>query len=357
MNLSNTFMLLIAGAMLLQGCGNDKKETDRETGVPVRTSQVVASPVPNTYQYSGTVSSLKKSTLSTRIMGQIDKVYVSEGNKVKKGQLLLSIRSNDIMAKKSQVEANIVEVSAGLKNAEADYNRISALYETKSATKKELDDITTHLDMMQARLNAAQKARAEVEEMMTYANIRAPYTGVVTNLFVDAGDMANPGMPLIAVEGPGTFEVITRIPESEIDLIATNDTVYVNVKNVEQLIQGVVSAVSTSSRLSGAQFETKILLMPNARQLKELRSGMFAQVTLSKGDTKKIMVPKALIVHRGQLTGIWTVSESNTALLRWVRLGKSIDQRIEILSGLSVGDRLILNSEVRLHDGMRLELK
>lgn len=357
MNLSKTFMLLMAGGILLQGCGNDKKEADKKTGVPVNMIQVTASSVPNTYQYSGTVSSLKKSTLSTRIMGQIDKVYVHEGNKVEKGQLLLSIRSNDIMAKKSQVEANIVEVSAGLKNAEADYNRMTALYETKSATKKELDDVTTHLNMMKARLNAANKGKAEVEEMMTYADIRAPYKGVVTNLFVDAGDMANPGMPLLAVEGPGTFEVVTRIPESEIDLITKNDTVYVDVKSCENKIKGLVTGVSTSSRLSGSQFETKVLLMPDEQQLQELRSGMFAQVEISKGEEKKIMVPQHIIVNRGQLTGVWTVSESNTALLRWVRLGKSTSNQVEVLSGLSEGDQLILKSNARLHDGMLLEIK
>ncbi len=356
MNLSKTFMLLMAGGILLQGCGNDKKEADKKSGVPVSILQVTASSVPNTYQYSGTVSSLKKSTLSTRIMGQIDKVYVHEGNKVEKGQLLLSIRSNDIMAKKSQVESNIVEVSAGLKNAEADYNRMTALYETKSATKKELDDVTTHLNMMKARLNAANKGKAEVEEMMTYADIRAPYNGVVTNLFVDAGDMANPGMPLLAVEGPGTFEVVTRIPESEIDLITRNDTVYVDVKSCERKVKGVVTGVSTSSRLSGSQFETKVLLMPDEQQLQELRSGMFAQVEMSKGEEKKIMVSQDIIVNRGQLTGVWTVSESNTALLRWVRLGKSTGNNTEVLSGLSEGDRLIVKSNERLYDGMLLEI-
>jgi len=213
------------------------------------------------------------------------------------------------------------------------------------------------LDMMKARFNAANKAKVEVEEMMSYANIRAPYTGVVTNLFVDAGDMANPGMPLLAVEAPGMFEVITRIPESEIDLITKNDTVYVDVKSCEKKVKGLVSGVSTSSRLSGAQFETKVLLMPDDQQLRELRSGMFAQVEMTKGNEKKIMVSQDIIVNRGQLTGVWTASESNTALLRWVRLGKSNGNNIEVLSGLSEGDQLIVKSDARLFDGMLLKIK
>ena len=356
MKTSKIFMLLIAVAVLLQSCGgHDEKET-QEKGIPVKTVEITTSKVPTTYQYPGTVASVKKSTLSTRIMGQVDKVYASEGDKVEKGQLLLAIRSNDIAAKKSQVEANIVEVTAAFENAEKDYNRIASLYESKSATKKELDDITTHYNMMKAKLEAVKKAKAEVVEMMTYANIRAPYSGVVTNRFVDGGDMANPGMPLIAVEAPGQFEVITRIPESEIDLVSKGDSVFVAIKNCKEDVKGVVSRVSTSSRLSGAQFETKVLLIPNAKQESALRSGMFAQVKLSKGADEKIMVPKDLILNRGQLNGIWTVSQSEAALLRWVRLGKSEGNRIEVLSGLSEGDKLIVDCEERLHDGMPLEL-
>ncbi len=356
MNRSKLFMLLIAGATLLQSCGSHETKEVKETGVSVKTANIQTSIVPKTYEYSGSVASVKKSTLSTRIMGQIDKVYAKEGDKVEKGQLLLAIRSNDIMAKKSQVEANILEVTAGYNNAEADYKRINSLYSSKSATKKELDDITTHLNMMKARLEAVNKAKAEVEEMMTYANIRAPYSGVVTNSFIDAGDMANPGMPLVAIEAPGLFEVITRIPESEIDLISKDDTVFVNLKNCKNDVKGVISRISTSSRLSGSQFETRILLMPDAKQINALRSGMFAQVKITKGADEKIMVNKDLIINRGQLTGIWTVSESKAALLRWVRLGKSNNNQIEILSGLSEGDKLIVKCDERLYDGMALEL-
>jgi len=208
---------------------------------------------------------------------------------------------------------------------------------------------------MKARLEAAKKAKAEVEEMMTYAQIRAPYSGVVTNLFVDAGDMANPGMPLLAVEAPAKFEVITQIPESEINLVSKDDTVYVAIKNNDKDILGTVSRVSSSSRLSGAQFETHISLFPTDKQKNALRSGMFALVKLSKGSNKKIMISKDLIVNRGQLTGIWTVSESKAALLRWVRLGKSEENQVEVLSGLSEGDRLIVECEQRLYDGMSVE--
>ncbi|TLX71520.1 efflux RND transporter periplasmic adaptor subunit [Labilibacter sediminis] len=354
MKFSKTIILLITGGLLFHSCSNNSNTESQTKSIAVETKKVAEIPVSKTYQFSGNINSVKKSTLSTRIMGQVDKIYAHEGDKIEKGQLLIAIRSNDIAAKKSQVEANIIEVSAAYKNAETDYNRIKNLYKNKSATKKELDDISTHYKMMEAKLHAVEKAKAEVEEMMTYANIRAPYSGTITDLFVDAGDMANPGMPLIAVEAPGVFEVITRIPESEINLLEKGDTVQVALKSTLSNIKGIISRISPSSRFSGSQFETRILLLPENDQLKNIRSGMFAQINLFKGIENKILVSQDLIVHRGQLTGVWTIGQTGNALLRWVRLGKLHNNKVEVISGLSKGDQLIVKSDKRLHDGLKV---
>ncbi len=350
-------MLSLTVGLLFQSCGSEKKQNETSQAVPVKAETVSSVKVPKTYYYSGSVSSLKKSTLSTRIMGQIDQVLVNEGDKVKQGQLLVSIKSNDIIAQKSQVESNIIAAKAAYKNAESDYKRITALFESKSATQKELDDITTHYQMTKAQLEAAKKAKVQVEENLTYANISAPYDGVITDRFVDAGDMANPGMPLVAIESPGKFEVITRIPESEVNMVKKNDTVYVELKSAKDKIAGVITHVSPSSRFSGAQFEARIILQPTDAQKQWIRSGMFANVIMEKGTTHKILVPTNLIINRGQLTGVWTVGETGNALLRWVRLGKVFEDKTEVLAGLSENDKLITGSDSRLYDGMLVSLQ
>lgn len=357
MNIQKLFMLLIASGIIFQACNNKAVENNSKKGVPVETQEVKATDVAKTYNYSGTIASLKKSTLSTRIMGQITNILAHEGDKVEKGQLLVSIRSNDIAAQKSQVEANITAVKAAFKNAETDFNRITSLYNTKSATQKELDDITTHYEMTKAQLTAAKEAKNQVEETMTYANIRAPYTGVITDLYVDAGDMANPGMPLIGIEAQGLFEVITRIPESEVNAVEKNDTVQVILKSSSEVITGIISNISPSSRFSGSQFEARILLQLNNEQKSDIRSGMFANVILKKGTNNKILIANELIVNRGQLNGIWTVGETGSALLKWTQLGKKYNDQTEILSGISAGDKLILQCEERLYNGLYLSVK
>jgi len=356
MNLKSVSFMMLAAGILLQSCGDEKMSKKEPQGIVVETQEVKEVVVPKIYEFSGTVSSLKKSTLSTRIMGQIDQIFVHEGDKVEKGQLLISVRSNDIMAQKSQVEANILATQAAFNNAKSDFDRITSLYESKSATQKELDDITTHYEMAKAQLEAAQKAKIQVEETLAYANIKAPYSGVITERFVDAGDMANPGMPLMAIEAPGMFEVITRIPESEVNLVSQNDVVSVVIKNTHEVIAGTVSHISPSSRFSGSQYEARIFLQPTDLQKESIKSGMFTQVRLEKGSEKKLLVANDLIVYRGQLTGVWTAGSAGSVLLKWVRLGKKYDDKTEVLSGIAVGDKLILKSQERLYDGLLLSM-
>ncbi|WP_439182470.1 efflux RND transporter periplasmic adaptor subunit [Carboxylicivirga taeanensis] len=352
-------LLIVASAIAFftQACGGSSEEGNTgKLAVKAKVETLQLSTVPKQFNYTGTVASVNQSTLSTRIMGQISKVLVRQGDVVQRGQLLVSIRSNDIQAKAMQVEANIVQAKAAFKHAQDDFNRIQSLYNSNSATEKELDDITVHLEMTRAQLVAAQKAKDEVAEMLSYANIKAPYNGVITDKFVDSGDMANPGMPLLAIESPGLFEVIARVPESEIYKVEKGDAVQVRVDACEEPIEGVVAHISPSSRFSGSQFDARISLQPTAEQEQVVRSGMFAYVSHIKGEEQKLLVPASMVVERGQLKGIWTVSQANQALLRWVRLGKTYGDNIEVLSGLSDGNQVIVTSEGRLFDGAHLQL-
>lgn len=351
----NAFLLLLA--LIVQSCASDNAEKDDHINtIAVQTLEIGMQDVPKKFHFTGTVVSLKQSMLSTRLMGQVAKVHVNIGKYVSEGELLISIRSNDLQAKKKQVEANILQAKAAHKHASDDYKRVQALYERKSATQKELDDITVHYQMAKAQLEIALKAKEEIVEMLSYANIKAPFSGVVTQKFVDVGDMANPGMPLLAVESPGLFEVNTRIPESDVYIVEKGDQVEVRVGTFDEVVNGVVDRISPSSRLSGSHYEAVISLRPNDEQEKKLRSGMFAHVDLFKGKEKKILLDQKQLVDRGQLTGVWVVSQNNEALLRWVRLGKTYGNKIEVLSGLNEGIKLIVKADERLHDGALLKL-
>src|SRR5690606_27614396 len=227
------------------------------------------------------------------------------------GQLLISINNADLQAKKAQVDASITEATAAFNNAKKDYNRFQSLFADNSASQKELDDITANFEMAKARLEAAKQMKNEVNAQFAYSNITAPFAGVVTSKTVREGDMANPGQPLISVESPGNFEVMAMVPETEISQIKNGVEVTVLVKSINQTLKGKVTEVSTSAKNTGGQYLVKIALDKTEANV---LSGMFVTVQFpveKKSTIQMVLIPTDAIITNGQLSGVYTVSQSN----------------------------------------------
>jgi len=311
--------VLTAGIHLFTACGSNDKEQQVNTTTPVKVVvQKVASDGGNPYlSASGKIQAKNSANLSTNTMGFVNKILVKVGDKVQKGQLLVSINNANLQAKSAQVNASIAQATAGYNNAEKDYTRFKNLFAENSASQKELDDMTARFEMAKAQLEAAKQMKNEVNAQYSYVNIRAPFNGVVTNKFIEEGDMANPGMTLVAVETPGNFEVSAMVPELvKVSLDASDDTIL---------------------------------------------SGMYAIVQFpiekaSKSDNKVLIASKALVT-KGQLSGVYTVSQNNTALLRWLRLGRTFGENVEVLSGLSADESYITSSESKLYNGAKIAIQ
>ncbi|WP_281542216.1 efflux RND transporter periplasmic adaptor subunit [Maribacter aestuarii] len=349
---------ILTMTLVLASCRGDKPKVDGDTtaAVPVTVNTVTQEDRSSFLVASGSIEAVKSSELSTRMMGYVDKIYVNIGDKVRKGQLLLSINNADLSAKLAQVNAGITEASVAFNNAEKDYNRYTELFKETSASQKELDDITANYKMAKARLESAIQMKNEVNAQFSYSNIRAPFDGVVTNKFINAGDMANPGMPLLGVEAPGYFQVLAMVPESEISQIKVGTDVELLLKSLNERITGKVVEVSTSAKSTGGQYLVKVLL--DKTEINVL-SGMYVTVrfpTSQKAMSQSVFVPVEAIVERGQLSGIYTVSQSNTALLRWLRLGRTLGEEVEVLSGLSPDEQYIVDSQGKLFNGAKISL-
>ncbi len=341
-------------------CGNDDKEITANTteAIAVKVNAVSKDHNTNMLSTSGKIEAVNSANLSTRMMGFVDKIYANVGDKVQNGQLLLRINNADISAKLGQVNAGITEANAAFANAEKDFKRFTSLFSENSASQKEFDDITANYTMAKARLEAAKQMKNEVNAQLSYSDIRAPFTGVVTNKFIKEGDMANPGMPLLEVEAPGSFQVLAMVPESEILQITSGTQVNVLVKSLNETIKGKVTEISTSSKNTGGQFMVKVLIENTS---KNLLSGMFATVQFpiekSAKSSSMVLVPLEAIVTQGQLSGIYTVSQSNTALLRWLRLGQTFGDEVEVLSGLSSDESYIVSAEGKLFNGVKVSVQ
>lgn len=345
-------------ALIMQSCGSGSEERDAlKAELTVKVEAIKSVNQAKEFSYAGKIEAKYHSVLSTRIMGNVVDIYVAPGQKVKKGTVLLRISDSDIISKKAQIKAAQIAAEAAFINAEKDYKRYTALFNRKSASQKELDDVSTHYKMAKAGLNTAKEMEKELNETLKYSSITAPYDGIVTKKYINKGDLAAPGMPLLGFEQQNELNVIARVPESEISYIEIGDLVEVEVSAAGNIrVKGEVIEVNLSALLTGSQYEVKIKLLPEAEQKLLLRSGMYANVLLVKGGVPSIMVPEEAIVYRGQLCGIYTLSQSNTAMLRWIRLGKQHGEMVEVISGLTEGESYIKSCSGKIWDGANVNI-
>ncbi|HWB25667.1 MAG TPA: efflux RND transporter periplasmic adaptor subunit [Chitinophagaceae bacterium] len=352
-------ILAIVTALTAAGCsgGNDETNNARqETPVTVTTATAGNNITAQGVTASGQVEASQTAAISTRVMGYITKVYVKTGDNVRQGQLLFTVNNTDILAKRAQADAAVTQAEAALASAQKDYDRFTTLYRQQSASAKELDNVTLQYNEAKAGVDAAKQMRNEVTAQLSYTNVTAPFSGVITQKMLDAGNMANPGMPVLAMEQSGNLQVSASIPETEIAGIQQGAQAIVSIKSVDATLTGSVTEISKSSQFTGGQYIIKISI-PAAAQ-KGLYAGMYANVTIPVKNTgviagapSAILVPLSSILHRDELAGIYTVSQNNRAVLRWLRLGKTFGDKVEVLAGLDQNERFIIQADGKLYSG------
>lgn len=304
--------------------------------------------------FPATLESERRITLSTKVMGKITYLPVEQGSAVQAGQLLLKIDAGDIEAKRAQVASNLVEAKAMLKNVETNYNRMKDLIEKGSATKKEFDDVSTAFESAKAKVQSVEQMDKELADVLGYANLTSPVSGFISQKFVQTGDMASPAMPLLTVEGGGVTKATAQVSESDVYLFKQGEGVELSIDALGgEKFKGIIEQVSQAGSMGSRQYDVKIRLIDATN--KNLKSGMFANVSLRKGEGKGITISQDLLVRRGDLEGVFVLSGANESLLRWVRTGKRVEGQVEILSGLADGDKLIVSAEGKLQDGKKAE--
>lgn len=352
-------LTLTTATLFITSCGSeDKKEiVDTTPSIPVKVAKVSTNTSNPFLIVSGKIQAVNSADLGTRMMGFIDKVHVNVGDKVTKGQLLISINNADLEAKKAQVKAGITQANVAFMNAEKNYKRFQNLYKSNSVSQKEMDDMTANYQIAKAGLETANQLMNEVNAQFAYSNITAPFSGIITSKNIENGDMASPGIPLISLENPSNFEVIAMVAETEISQIKKGSEVRVLVKSINSTIIGKVTEVSTSAKNTGGQYLVKI----NLEKTKTvILSGMFATVQFPierKATLEMVLLPKKSIITNGQLSGVYTASQSNTAVLRWLRLGRVFGDKVEVLSGLSSEESYIISAEGKLFNGAKITIQ
>ncbi len=335
-------------------CGENEAGQYDSQIIKVNAEKVKTIIVPVTFEFSGTVEGVDRVKLSTKLMGEIMYLPLEAGTKVSKGQLLVKIRSADIIAKKQQIKANLLQAEAGFRNVEINYNRVKSLFDKKSATQKEMEDIQMHYDMAAAQVKAVKEMEKEINDVLSYSEIKAPFDGYVVNKYFEEGDIAAPGHPIIIVENFDEFKIVATVSASEINKFEKGNSAKIKIDAVnDHTYEGKIIEINPGGNPASRQFQVQVIINSDER-IADIKSGMYAKMILENSNEKLIAVNKNFLVKRGQLTGIYTINGNSEALLRWVRCGKDLGESIEIISGLSEGDQIITTENVK--EGQRVEV-
>lgn len=341
----------------LTSCGKNSTPEVREYAVRVSVRTVGSSDTPQQYVFSGNIEGNRKVALSTKLMGQVTAMPYDVGTRVAAGQVVARINSDDLRAKRAQIKANALEAQAAFKNAEVNRERMRNLLVNNSASQKEMDDVETMYQMASAKIHAVKEMENEINDAIGYGELRSPFDGFIVAKMAQQGDIASPGMPLLMIEDLSVLKVIARVPESEIHLFQRKDAVRVRIDALEDEIAGRVEQINPSGNPISRQFDVKIVLVGmDTKRTANVNSGMYAQVILEKGTAKMITVPESILVTRGQLEGVFIMSDKGTAMLRWIRTGNSNGGEVEVLSGLRDGEKVILSTTMHLKDGQKVEV-
>ncbi len=383
--------------LLLLGVGCNRSSEQAKVKRPTirvkKTYTVRLAKVHPPYEATGTVKSEKTVMVSAKIMGYIQTILVKEGDRVKKGQRLLTISSPEINAKVKMAEAGLnaakqakVEVRAHLNEAKdaldaakaayhlakVTYHRFQNLIKTESVSRQEFDEVEMKYKAAKASLNRAKEmikvimakeaqveaqikaARSQVAEARSYLNytvVHSPINGRVINKMIDAGNLVAPGRPILSLADEKDYRLYVPIEESLHPLIKEGNPVTIRFSTgnpIETRVTRVIPDVDPRTRT----FIVKVMIPPT---LKGIRPGMFGRAVFHLPEQETLLIPYKSVIEKGQLQMAYVITSKNLCQMRLIKLGKRYGDKIEVLSGLHPGETIIVEDTHKAIDGAKVQ--
>lgn len=337
-------------ALLIQGCKDrpEKATVQRPEIAGITLAVVSPEPVDSVYETTGTVRSDRTSLVASRVMGAVTSLVVREGDSVRAGQLLLTIDDRDATERARAAAMSLESAKQNTELSERTWQRYRNLYEAKALTRHEMDQIETRKKVADADFQRAKAMADEARTYLSFTRVTAPVSGRITEKRIDVGSMANPGMPLLVIEGGASY-IEASIDAGMGGKVRTGMDVEVEIETFDRLLKGTIREVLPAVDPQSRTFIVKV-------GLKETRprSGLFARVRIPVGKRDTIRVPDQAIVQKGQLTGVFAVDPQGIVTFRLIRTGAAFSGYTEILSGLAAGDRIVTAGMERIVDGGRI---
>ncbi len=323
-------------AILAVSCDNKSEEkagTVQQEKVQVKIAKVTSESIPQTETYTGTVESDVKNNIAPNTPYRIERIYADVGDQVRKGQVLVQLDASNLQQLKLQLE-----------NQKIEFGRTSQLYQVGGVSKAEYDVAKMQLDVYST----------QYKQLVENTQLVAPISGVVTARNYDDGDMYG-GNPILTIEQTNPVKVMVNISESYYKQVYKGMPVDISLDAYEgETFYGKVTIVYPTIDQTTHTFPVEVTIT-NSEQ--KVRPGMFARATVNFGNQTHVVVPdEALVKQIGAGDRYVYVYKDGKVSYNKVELGKHLNDKYEILSGVQSGDDVVIAGQSRLANGKEVEV-
>ncbi len=289
----------------------------------------------------GSVQPKKRIEVASQLLATVLEVKVRPGERVKVDQPLVTLDDRELAAQQREASATLVSANADLTTRTADYERAKKSRAAGAISDDEFGKAEGAFRIAEAQVTRVREAISRLAVQLTYTRIVASGSGLVADRFVDPGDLASPGKPLLSIYDPDNLELHANIPESLAPAVTVGVELPVQIDAAGLTARGQVREVIPQAQQASRSVLVKITLPP-APSLKPLLPGMFGRVEIPVGVVERLWVPRLAVMQIGQLDQVEVANLDGTLTRRFVRIGQEVDGKVEVLSGLTVGETVAL---------------
>lgn len=331
--------LLLFGVLLAGGCGGKTPPPPAPPQVPLATLTVTPEPSPRERSWDGVVEAVNRATLSAQTAGRVLGLPFDVNDYVEAGQVVVRFTDVEQRSGRAQAAAALAAAQANLTEAEADYRRISDLVERQLVSRAQLDQVTARRNGARAQLAAAEAAVREAGEQVDYTVVRAPYSGILTERHVEVGESVRPGQPLVSGLSLAQLRVAVNVPQTDVAAIRAHRAAAVLLPDGRRIEAAAVNVFPYAD--PATHTFTVRLELPEAET--GLNPGTTVKASFKLGEVESLWIPASSLVRRGEVQGVYVVTDAGAVQLRQLRVGARRGDRIEVLSGLVAGERIAVD--------------
>jgi RND family efflux transporter MFP subunit len=295
-----------------------------------------------TVHLDGVIEAVQQSTVSAQTSGIVRSLPFDVDDSVAAGDLIVQLEDSEQRSRLRQAEAGLEEAEAALADAGQRFERIEAVHERGLVSRQEFDQARNNLAAARARVERARASVSEAQEQLSYTRVLAPYGGILTERHVEVGEAVNPGQPLLSGLSLEQLRVVVDLPQKYAELARMERQSQVTLADGRVLETGEM----TFYPYADPQTHTFRLRMRLSEPNGSLFPGMLVKVSVPVASRETLWIPFSSLIQRSELRAVFVLNDQDQPRLRQVRTGVRDNGRLEILAGLSEGERVVTNPSV-----------